>query len=262
MRQKVMSLALVASLVLALAFPLAAQAAPVGHFNHVEGYVDLLRQGKLPAAGAKVQEGVDGGDVVRTKSRSRAVIQFVDDTTVTVAPESRVAIADYVFDPARSERRAVLRVFRGLVHTVVTRLMQTAPPDFVTETFTAELGVRGTEWYTLIKPNATLIFLIKGLMEVKSSDPKIPATFTLQAGQFMTVKLGQVPGPIRAITPADLDLLKKLMYTGVPESAQFEVPGEQAPPLKAYKVIPGSPEDYMQPIIPPILTGPQRKGPD
>jgi hypothetical protein len=257
-RRPAMAVVVISLLVLGLAA--AAFAAPVGRFTHVEGYVDLLRQGKFPAAAAKVQDGVEAGDVVRTKSRSKAVVQFVDDTTVTIAPESRVAIADYVFDPAKSERRATLKVFRGLVHTVVSRVFQVAQPDFVMETFTAELGVRGTEWYTLLKPNATLVFLIRGLMRVKSSDSRVIGAFSLQGGQFITAKLGQLPGPIRAITPEDLDLLRKLMDTGVPDSPLFEVPGEKGAPIRAFQVIPGSPEDTMQPIISPILTGPQKRG--
>ena len=60
--------------------------------------------------------------MIRTKSKSRAQVQFVDDTILTLAPESRVAVADYLYDGARGQRRVLLQVFRGLVHTVVKQV--------------------------------------------------------------------------------------------------------------------------------------------
>lgn len=238
-------------LVMVLIGFIAAQAAIVGRFVHVEGHVDLLKQGKLPALPVKVQDGVEPGDVVRTKGRSKAQVAFVDDSTITLAPESRVAIADFVFDPARNERRAVLKVFRGLTHTVVRRILQVHEPDFLMESMTAAIGVRGTEWYTLLKPNATFVYLLTGLLGVRSSDPRIPDLLLLRDMQFTQVLLGLPPSPARPITPADLDMLKKLMDTGVPDVALFAPPGEGRipPPFRR----PVDPEKAMPPYIPPVI---------
>ena len=71
-------------------------------------------------------------------------------SVITLAPESQLALADYQYNPARGERRAVLRLLRGLVHTVVNRIIKTEEPDFIMETHTATIGVRGTDWYTLL----------------------------------------------------------------------------------------------------------------
>jgi hypothetical protein len=78
--------------------PLAVQAAPAGTFIEVEGTVDLLKGGKVPAMPVKVGGAVEVGDVVRTKSQSRAQIKFVDDTILTIAPESGITIEEYMFD--------------------------------------------------------------------------------------------------------------------------------------------------------------------
>ncbi|MFZ2088854.1 MAG: FecR domain-containing protein, partial [Desulfobaccales bacterium] len=110
--------------------PLAAQAGPVGSFVKVEGAVDLLKGGKVPAVAVKAQDKVDVGDAVRTKSQSRAQIRFVDDTVLTIAPDSRVTIEEYMFNAAKSERKAVLDVARGLVHTAVEKVYPKDSPDF------------------------------------------------------------------------------------------------------------------------------------
>ena len=51
---------------LLLAWPSLSLAEVVGHLTQVEGRVELLKGGKLPAAEAKAQDGVEPGDVLRT----------------------------------------------------------------------------------------------------------------------------------------------------------------------------------------------------
>jgi hypothetical protein len=243
---------------MAVLLPMGADAAVVGNFTQVEGQVGLLKQGKLPAVAAKAGDGVEPGDVVRTKSKSRAQIKFVDDTLITLAPESRVAVADYLYDQARGQRRAVLRLYRGLVHTLVTRLLQVQEPDFIMETHTAVIGVRGTEWYTLLMPNFTSVYLLGGLMDLKSNILTIPAVLPLQAGQFTQVLRGLQPQLPQAITPAMLEMLQKMMVTGIKDSSLLGAGPHGlggAGGMGEFK-LPVSPDQMTQPIIPPTIPAP------
>jgi hypothetical protein len=252
-------LAQIALLVLLLLLaPALAQAAVVGQFTQVEGQVGLLKQGKLPALAVKVGDGVEPGDVVRTKSHSRAQIRFVDESVVTLAPESRVAVADYFYDQAGGSRRAVLRVFRGLVQTVVTLLLEAQEPNFIVETHTAVLGVRGTEWYTLLMPNFTSIYLVSGLLDVKSINPQLPAVLPLKGLEFTQVPRGMQPHMPQRLTPAMLDMLKKMMATGIGDHVLLgggPQLGVGAQGLGEFK-LPVSPEQMTQPIIPPTIVPP------
>ncbi len=154
------------SMALVLTIPTGIQAA-VGHFTEVEGRVDLLRGGKPPTIEVKVQDGVEKGDVVRTKSLSRAQIKFVDDTTLTISPESRVAIEEYLYDNKTGRRQAVLQIFRGIVLTLVSKIIKTEEPNFVIKTHTTVMGVRGTKTYTVLNPISTDIYNERGLVRVK-----------------------------------------------------------------------------------------------
>jgi hypothetical protein len=209
--------------VIALAVPLLAHATVVGHFTLVRGRVDLLKQGKLPAVPAKLEVGVEPGDIIRTKSRSKAQLTMVDDSIITLAPMSRLAVADYQYNPAREERRAVLRVFRGLVHTVVKRIIKREEPDFIMETYTAIIGVRGTDWYTLLGPRLTLVALKQGTLSVSQS-PTVPglAPILLQSMQYI-----QVPKPFvtQVLTPEMIKMLDKMMDTGVIAGDLYLGPG-------------------------------------
>ena len=183
MRKKI-QLALVILIVMAVSIPLSAHAAAVGRFTLVRGQVDVLKGGKVPGIAAKVQDGVETGDVIRTKSGAKAQMSMVDDSVITLAPESQLAIADYQYNSARGERRAVLRLFRGLVHTVVNRIIKTEEPDFIMETHTATIGVRGTDWYTLLGPNSTGVYLPRGILGVSSNLPTVPGLLRLQSGNL------------------------------------------------------------------------------
>jgi hypothetical protein len=68
--------------------------AEVGRVAQVEGGVDILRGGKLPAIAAKRNDIINSTDIIRTKSLSSAEIKFVDDSSITIAPGSRVAIEE------------------------------------------------------------------------------------------------------------------------------------------------------------------------
>jgi len=237
-------------LVLVLVIPAVVDAAAVGRFTMVEGQVDLLRQGKLPAVPVKVQDGVEPGDVIRTKSKSKAQVKFVDDSSITMAPESRMAVADFVYDGPRGYRRAVLRHFRGLIHAVVTQLIKVQEPEFIIETQTAVMGVRGTEGYLLQVPNSSILYCIYGIWQGQSKNLNFPNLLLLHMGEYGEFPMDKQPF-MRQTTPAMLELLKKMMDTGVRDTGFLGgIPlitgGERRPELTPRWEPP-------QPIIPPTL---------
>ena len=185
-----------AILLLALVWglPQGAQAQVVGRITQMEGRVDVLKGGKLPATPAKVDDSLQVGDVVRTKSLSKAQLTFMDNSVVTISPESRLAIEEYMFDPAQGKRSAVLQMFQGLAHVVVTKLFKVQDPDFLVKTHTAVMGVRGTEIGLRLHPNASTIMNFEGLTQVANIFPEVgdaifnkvkKVAFTFPAGSVM-----------------------------------------------------------------------------
>ena len=215
--------------------PLAVQAAPVGTFIEVEGTVDLLKAGKPPAVPVKVQGPVEVGDLVRTKSQARAQIRFVDDTVLTIAPDSGITIEEYMFDAVKSQRKAVVGVLRGLVHTSVEKVYPKAQPDFIMKTHTAVLGVRGTKWYTKLSPLGTGVYTEGSKLQVQNIDPRFPLIRLMKDYQFVWVGwFMNATAPVD-ITKNDLKPLEKQMHTGIGAGlTDFGPPGlagRQWPPL-------------------------------
>jgi hypothetical protein len=200
---------------ISLGFPWGVGAAQVGRFIQVEGEVDLLKAGKLPTLPVKVEDPVQPGDVIRTKSGSRAQVKFIDDSLITIAPGSRVAIEEYLYDEAKGQRRAVVQVFRGLVETVVNKILQREEPDFIMKTHTALLGVRGTHWYTLLRPTVTEVYTANTKLGVKNLFAEIPGEVILGARMATFVGQNLPPTVPLPITQDVLNNLKQLTVHGV-----------------------------------------------
>jgi hypothetical protein len=225
------SLLIAMLLTLSLALPAAVQADVVGRVTQVEGHVDLLKGGKLPATPAKVDESVKTGDVIRTKSLSRAQLTFMDNTVITIAPGSRLAIEEYLFEPAKGMRNAVLQLFQGLAHVVVTKIFQVEQPDFIIKTHTAVLGVRGTELGVRLSPNASTILNFKGITRVANIFPEVgdlrfkrahkvafsfgPASVDCHDMQGTTVFAGLPPTVVFKVTLDDQKVFMGQMVTGL-----------------------------------------------
>src|SRR5271157_5121645 len=199
----------------------AAQGDMAGRLTMVEGQVDLLRGGQLPAIPVKVDDGVQSGDVLRTKSLSKAMVTFIDNSTLTISPESRVAIEEYMFNPAQEKRNAVIQLFQGLAYVVVHKVFKPADPDFMVKTHTAIMGIRGTEFGIRLSPNSSTIMDFEGVIQVANIFPEVAQVFRrafkiayawggntqvgvlLQAMQGTTVDRGMTPTLPFAITPQD-----------------------------------------------------------
>jgi hypothetical protein len=219
--------------------PGAASAAVVGRLTQVKGRVDILKGGKLPATPVKVGDRVDAGDVLRSKSLSRAQITFIDSSVISISPGSRLAIEEYMFEPGQGKRRAILQLFQGLAHVLVNKIFKVKEPDFIIKTHTAVTGVRGTDFGIRLHPNASTILNFEGVTRVGNIFPEVhtwerraakiayqpppgggsffaPGGFVdLFVNQGTTVQAGLPPTLPFNITPEDRQLFMNQMGTGL-----------------------------------------------
>jgi hypothetical protein len=109
----------------------------------------------------------------------------------------------------------------------------------------------------LLRPNFTSVYLLRGLMEAKSNLATLPAVLSLPPMHFTQVLMGEQPRMSKPITPAMLEMLQRLMDTGLQEgtllgSGAFFGEGPEGSEFK----LPVSPDQMTQPVIPPTLTTP------
>jgi FecR protein len=252
-----------------LASSTAASAAAVGRLTLVEGQVDLLKEGNLPAVAVKVGDPVGPKDVIRTKSMSRAQITFIDDSTLTISPESRIAIEEFKFDEALQKRSAVLKIFQGLALAVVNKVIKAEEPDFVVKTHTAIAGVRGTEFGIRLSPNSSTILNFKGSTQVGNISPQMNRYnwndgsnrwVLLKDMQGTTVARNMPPTASFAITPEDqMQFMRELATNAgsrgnVPRNLPQTAAGSSLPPSITTPGTPNTLNILSTVTVPPTLT--------
>jgi hypothetical protein len=142
--RKISTLAFVAALVAVWAVPSScwSQTQEVGHFSQVVNQVNHQKQGKGPEMPAKVKDGVENQDSVKTKAQSRAMMRFVDDTSMTVGPKTELTIENYMYDAKKGHRSGVVEIYQGVVETVAPKVTPTEKPNFTIRTPNATAGIR------------------------------------------------------------------------------------------------------------------------
>lgn len=194
-----------------LFLPCPAEAAqPAGRLTLVEGRVDMLRQGALPAEPAKLSGLVYTKDVIRTKSDSRAEVAFSDGSLLKISQRSRLDISEYVWDDPNGKR--IISLPRGKIEAHVSedtrgRAAGAEPARFEVHTPNAVAGVRGTIFKVWHVDNITGVLCEKGLICVGT--PTSPdKCIMVQPGYITFVGADRVLHPSRRATPNEIQKLK------------------------------------------------------
>jgi len=204
-----------------------ALAQEVGKITALQGKVDVLKEGKLPAIVAKVNLPVYLKDIIRTKTDSKAEITFKDGTVVRVAPRSRVDISEYFTDA--ETLRASIDVPRGKVAAYVseesTEKIRKAPKAnrFEIKTPIAVAGVRGTSYMVAHYPAYSTVTVITG--KVYCYNPQFPERVVeVSAGQMTVIREQAPPMPPRKLTPKEIEREQREVVAGKEEAPKAEAP--------------------------------------
>jgi hypothetical protein len=234
-------------------FAMAAEA--IGKFTHVEGKVDILREGAFPAITVKMQDQVYPRDIVRTKSGSKAEIIFKDNTVLQIAQRSRIDISEYY---TGDTSKSVIKLSRGQVKAVVdknvTKRISLAPDAnrFEIQTPNAVAGVRGTEFHVAYDRNVTTVLLKEGnvcVFNIKAQENVV----CMPPSYIVTVTGVMIPQQPRKATDTEIKIFEKETAPNVPLSKTF--PETATELLVADRgILPdGSNRPDRQPIPPEII---------
>ena len=122
----------------------------IGHIQTLRGTASILRGSlTLPAAvGTELQRG----DLIRTGSSGAAGLVMTDDTTISLGPESELALTDYAFAPEEGKFSLVARMIKG-TFVYLSGLIAKLAPDKVQLTVPdATISVRGTKLLIAVQP--------------------------------------------------------------------------------------------------------------
>jgi hypothetical protein len=193
---------------------------PIGRFAYLEGRVDILRGGALPALFVKIGDPVFVKDVIRTKSNSKAEVLFTDGNLLKLSQRSRVDIGEYITD--ETKKREIIQLKRGNVEAVVDKntvdRIKVSPKanQFEIHTPFAVAGVRGTVYSVHQMRNVTTVFVLKGVVYVYN--PKFPDKIVVvKAGQMTRVYEDRPPLRPRSTTGEEKKRFEKMGWIDDPK---------------------------------------------
>lgn len=194
----------------------------IGRFSVVEGRVDVLREGKLPAIAVKVSDSVFVKDIIRTKSDAKAEITFSDGNVLRISQRSRIDISEYV---SEEKGNRTIALPRGKAEAFLpARLTKQIDPASKTGRFeihtpNAVAGVRGTCYTVSFGGNITWVYSI--------DQPECSVPGTVYVYNFSD------PGNIRDVTPGHMTTVKGAAPPVLPmpasrgEAAKIGEPGQK-----------------------------------
>ena len=147
-----------------------------------------------------VGTGVYHDEVVKTNATSIAQIRFLDKTSLSVGPNSKVTLDKFVYDPSTNVGNVVLQASRGTFRFITG---SQDPRNYSIKTPVATIGVRGTIIHVLYDENGVTIVLEDGNAIITTSNGQTINLGTVGTG--VTVNTGGVPGGIQPFSGSNVD---------------------------------------------------------
>jgi hypothetical protein len=115
----------------------------------------VASRGEVVATTAGVERSLTQGDAVyiedqvTTGDKSFAILQFIDGAKVTVRPNSKLVIEEYVFNGGDQDA-ATLSLMEGGLRVITGVMAKTTPESYKVKTPVALMGVRGTDFSIML----------------------------------------------------------------------------------------------------------------
>lgn len=178
-------------------------ASAIGLVKEVSGDATVTRTDGTSEPVALGME-IHQGDVIETGAAGAVNIVFLDESSFAVSNNARMAIDEYVFDPATQGGETNVSILRGMFVFTSGLIGRDDPDDVQIDTPVGSIGIRGTTIAGTINPDGeSQITVVEGAIVIRNNVAEI----TL-ADQYETVKLTTVDSQIQLMGQMDADGMK------------------------------------------------------
>lgn len=123
-------------------------AAAIGKVKTLNGAATIIRGEETIMA--QLGTEIEQGDVIETAGDGSIGILMNDDTALSLGPNSRITLDEYVYDPNTRGGSFLSKLWRGTLSFVSGRLGKESPENVRVETPLATIGIRGTEFFVSV----------------------------------------------------------------------------------------------------------------
>lgn len=182
-------------LILACALILAANSfagEKVGTVTHLSGPL-FAKKADGTSRVLSVNSIIEEGDTIITEKGTYGRIKFIDNSEMTLRPNTQIKISNFKFNEAKpKEDSAVFDLAKGGLRAVTGLVGKRGDPDsYRVNAPTGTIGIRGTTYEAMLcdnncgkLPNGLYLFVIAGNVVLKTN----VGTQTFNAGQYAYVK--------------------------------------------------------------------------
>jgi hypothetical protein len=172
---------LLAVFLIFLSGPARAAGAAVGRFDGVTGTATLFRStGEKPLT-AKAGDPVYLNDRIETGAAAHLTLHFIDDTEIILGPNGKLAVDEYVYDPAApAHNKARYKILDAAFSFLDGKIAKVKNPDVKIDLNFGSIGIRGTRLLRGMRDHKCLIYLQAGSITVSNNGGSVP----LKPGQM------------------------------------------------------------------------------
>ncbi len=124
--------------------PVAAEEPVTGVIKNTSGKASIERDSSIQPATAGMKIHV--GDALKTGPEGTMGVIFRDDTTLSLGPDTRIVIDEFLFSPAEGKLGFVSKISKGTAAYLSGKINKLSPGATRVETPLAVLGIRGTRF--------------------------------------------------------------------------------------------------------------------
>jgi len=163
----------------------------IGFYTAVLGQASVTHPGEARVLPVKLHDEVLFKDVIQTQYESRTRALFQDDSMLTVGENSRVEIDEYIYNPEKNVRQAIVKLMQGQVRALVSKVFKANGSRFEIHTPSAVAAARGTYFTVWVENGQSGIINIgeKGRVDFTSGG----MTVAVDPGFFSIAHEGQAP---------------------------------------------------------------------
>ena len=121
----------------------------IGFYTAVLGQSSVTHPGEDRVLPVKLHDEVLFKDVIQTQNESRTKALFHDDSMLTVGENSRVEIDEYIYNPEKNVRQAVVKLMQGQVRALVNKVFKANGSRFEIHTPSAVAAATGNLFHCL-----------------------------------------------------------------------------------------------------------------
>jgi hypothetical protein len=163
----------------------------IGFYTAIMGQASATHPGENRVLPVKLHDEVLFKDVIQTQNESRTKALFQDDSMLTVGENSRVEIDEYIYNPEKNVRQAIVKLMQGQVRALVSKVFKANGSRFEIHTPSAVAAARGTYFTVWVENGQSGIINIGENGRVDFTSGGI--TVAVDPGFFSIAHEGQAP---------------------------------------------------------------------